>query len=84
MVGCYQKGIRGDNMDYKEKIAQMTTDELKEETKEKIWSSAFWRWQYHESHEQLDACCDEWLKRDGNYSTYKLLHKEVMKEYTGK
>ena len=68
--------------DYKEEISKMNNDELKVETKEKIWSSTFWVRVSHESHSQVDACYAEWNKRDGNSSTYKRLHQEVRKEFS--
>jgi hypothetical protein len=68
---------------YNNKIRNMKNEDLKEETKEKIWSSAFWnRTPNHESHKQVDACYSEWVSRDGNNQTYRKLHKEVRKEFT--
>jgi len=68
--------------EYKSKLATMTNEELENETKEKIWSSTFWNRANDESHYQVDACYAEWIKRDGNDSTYKKLHQEVKKEYS--
>jgi len=67
---------------YKEEISKMGNEELKVETKEKIWSSAYWNGVNHESHSQLDACYAEWVKRDGNYSTYAKLFQEVREEFS--
>lgn len=69
---------------YADQLVQMSDGELKQETKEKIYSSAFWNRQNHESHSQVDACMNEWLRREGNNSTYKKLHEEVVNEYSRK
>ncbi|MEK4025447.1 hypothetical protein [Sporosarcina sp. FSL W7-1283] len=68
--------------EYQEKIIKMSVQELRSETKDKIGESSFWSRENHESHSQVDACYAEWVKREGDDSTYKRLHQEVRKEYT--
>lgn len=61
-------------------IKSMSYEELFEETKHKIWLSAYannnpqsdWHW-------QCDGCYDEWLRRDDTES-YKKAWNEVYKQ----
>jgi hypothetical protein len=66
---------------YVEKISVMDYNELLDETKDKIWLSAYAnnnpRSDYHW---QVDACYDEWKKRDdlaGYEKAYRLVAKSV-------
>lgn len=66
-------------MEYVDKIVDMTDEDLYEETKRKIWLSAYAnnnpRSDYHW---QVDACYDEWVKR-GNKAGYKKAYDEVVR-----
>lgn len=66
--------------EYLEHIAQMTTEELFKETKERIWLSAYAnnnpRSDYHW---QCDATYDEWQRR-GDDKSYAAAHKQVCRE----
>ena len=65
---------------YFDRIAVMDMLKLKEETKSKIWLSAFAnnnpRSDYHW---HVDACMDELRKRTGSGAEYARLHDEVSK-----
>lgn len=60
------------------RVIEMTDDELYEETKSKIWLSAFAsnnpRSDYHW---HCDFTYDEWVRRKGNSDMYGKAHKEV-------
>lgn len=66
-------------MEYVNKISKMTDEELHNETKNKIWLSAYAnnnpRSDYHW---HVDALYDEWIKRD-NRDGYKKAYDEVLK-----
>jgi hypothetical protein len=58
-------------IEYVDKITEMDYEKLMDETKQKIWLSAYAnnnpRSDYHW---QVDVCYDELVKRDGNDSGY--------------
>ena len=66
--------------DYFARLAKMTDDQLFNETKDKIWLSAYAsnnpRSDYHW---QCDATYDEWVRRD-KVEQYSKAHKKVVEE----
>lgn len=65
---------------YLEKLAKMTYEELMCETKDKIWLSAYANNNpKSDYHWQVDACYDEWLRRDGNAENYEKAYNEVLR-----
>lgn len=66
--------------EYINNIANMNQEELMEETERKIWLSGYAnnnpRSDYHW---HVDACYDEWVKREGNSpSSYKKAYNNVI------
>jgi hypothetical protein len=63
---------------YFDRIAAMSMPELEEETKSKVWLSAFAannsRSDYHW---HVDACYDELKKRTGDDKAYSRIHQAV-------
>jgi hypothetical protein len=67
---------------YLKKLAQMTKEELFKETKDKIWLSAYANNNPRSDfHWQVDACYDEWVKRDGNPQNYEKAYNELYNEF---
>ncbi len=65
---------------YKLKLQSMDNDKLFDETKSKIWLSAYANDNPRSCyHWQCDYTYDEWVRREGNSEQYGKAHKEVMR-----
>lgn len=66
-------------IDYLNKLKEMTIEQLKKETKDKLWLSAYAhnnpRSDYHWN---VDACYDELMNRTGNDEMYSKCYQYVM------
>lgn len=69
---------------YAEKLMAMNDRELFQETKDKVWLSAYASNNPHSCfHWQCDYTYKEWVRRHGNGDQYDKAHKAVVRETCG-